>query len=84
MRSLYETSLVSGTEKLAHPTQKSLKLMQDLILVHTNPNDVVLDPFMGTGTTGIASLKNNRKFIGVELSPEYYEMAKNRIENEKF
>lgn len=84
MRSLYETSLVSRTEKLAHPTQKSLKLMQDLILVHTNPNDVVLDPFMGTGTTGIASLKNNRKFIGIELSPEYYEMAKNRIENEKF
>ena len=84
MRSLYETSLVSGNEKLAHPTQKSLKLMQELILVHTNVGDTILDPFMGTATTGIASLKNGRKFIGIELSPEYFEMAKNRIEETNF
>lgn len=84
MRSLYETSLVSGNEKLAHPTQKSLKLMQELILVHTNENDIILDPFMGTGTTGIASLQKNRKFIGIELSEEYFEMAKTRFEESAF
>ena len=79
LRSLFETSTVSGKEKTIHPTQKSEKLMDDIIKIHTNENDVILDPFMGSGTTGVSALKNKRRFIGVELSDEYYEIAKERI-----
>lgn len=81
LRSCFETSTVSGKEKTGHPTQKSLKLMEDLIKIHTNENDIILDPFMGSGSTGVASIKNNRKFIGIELQKEYFEIACNRLEN---
>ena len=72
LRSCYETSTVSGKEKTAHPTQKSLKLMEQIIKIHTNENDLILDPFMGSGSTGVAALKNNRRFIGIELEKEYF------------
>ncbi|MBE6147216.1 MAG: DNA (cytosine-5-)-methyltransferase [Firmicutes bacterium] len=81
LRSTYETSTVSGKEKTNHPTQKSLKLMEEIIRVHTKPNDVILDPFMGSGSTGVAALKTNRKFIGIELEEEYFLIAKERLEN---
>lgn len=80
LRSCFETSTVSGKEKTGHPTQKSLKLMEDLIKIHTNENDIILDPFMGSGSTGVAAIKNNRKFIGIELQKEYFEIASNRLE----
>lgn len=80
-RSIYETSLVSGKERTGHPTQKSLKLMEELIRVHTNKNDIVIDPFMGSGTTGVACLNLGRKFIGVELDKKYYDIAKKRLIN---
>lgn len=79
-RSLYSTSTVAGGEKLGHPTQKSLELMKKLILVHTNPGDIILDPFMGSGSTGAAALELDRDFIGIEMEPEYFQMAKNRLE----
>jgi len=79
MRSMYETSLVSGSEKTGHPTQKSLKLMKDLISVHTNENDIILDPFMGSGSTGVAALSLKRKFIGFEISSEYIDMTLDRL-----
>lgn len=79
LRSIFETSLVSGKEKTGHPTQKSLALMEDIIKIHTNSGDIILDPFMGSGSTGVAALKNNRKFIGVEVNPEYFEIAVSRI-----
>lgn len=66
-------------ERGLHPTQKSLKLMMDLIRIHTNSGDVVLDPFMGSGTTGVACKNLNRKFIGIELDEDYFEIAKKRI-----
>lgn len=78
MRSLFETGVVSGKER-SHPTQKSLQLMQDIINIHTNKNDVVLDPFMGSGTTGLACMNLNRRFIGVELDKEYFNTASNRL-----
>ena len=56
--------------------------MEEIINVHTNENDLILDPFMGSGTTGVAALKNNRQFIGIELNADYYEIALNRIEKE--
>ena len=80
LRSCYETCTVAGKERTNHPTQKSLKLMSDIILVHTNEKDIILDPFMGSGTTGIAALTHNRRFIGIELSKDYFDVAINRFE----
>lgn len=79
MRSLIETGTVSGAERTIHPTQKSLKLMEEIIKTHTNENDIVIDPFMGSGTTGVACLLLNRKFIGVELEKEYFDISVERI-----
>ena len=79
LRGFFSTSLVSGSEKLGHPTQKSLKLMEELIAIHTNQGEIILDPFMGSGSTGDAALRLNRKFIGIELEEEFYKMAKKRL-----
>ena len=79
MKPLYQCSGVSGGEKRIHPTQKPLKLMEDIIKVHTNPGDIVLDPFTGSGTTAEACLKLDRKFIGSELDEKYYKKAMERL-----
>lgn len=79
-RALFTTPIVAGTEKLGHPTQKNLELMKKLVLIHTNPGDLILDPFMGSGSTGAAALELGRNFIGVEMSQEYFIMAKKRLE----
>lgn len=71
----------SGRSKI-HPTQKPLTLFEDLIKASTNEGDTVLDPFMGSGTAGVASKNLNRNFIGFELNQEYFNTAKYRIENE--
>ena len=63
-----------------HPTQKPVSLCEYLIQTYTNEGDVVLDNCMGSGTTGIACLNTNRKFIGMELDNTYFEIAKKRIE----
>ena len=55
-----------------HPTQKPIELMEEIILSSTNPGDVVLDPFMGSGTTGIACMITGRNFIGIEIDPTYF------------
>ncbi len=81
LRSSFTTSTVSGSERTIHPTQKSLKLMRHLIRVHTNEKDTVLDMFMGSGSTGVAAIMENRKFIGVEISEQYFDIAKKRIES---
>lgn len=65
-----------------HPTQKPVELMEWLVKTYTNPGDTVLDCFMGSGTTGVASVRNGRKFIGMELQEKYFEIAKKRIEGE--
>ena len=80
LRANYKTGVVSGRERTKHPTQKSLKLMKDIIQVHTNPNDTILDLFMGSGTTGVAALELKRKFIGIEINEEYFKIASSRIE----
>lgn len=63
-----------------HPTQKPVALLQYLIETSTRGGDTVFDPCMGSGTTGVAALKSNRNFIGVELNPEYFKEAKKRLE----
>jgi site-specific DNA-methyltransferase (adenine-specific) len=67
-------------KKRLHPTQKPVPLMEYLIKTYSNEGDVILDNVMGSGTTGIACINTNRKFIGIEMDFEYFEMAKNRID----
>ena len=67
-----------------HPTQKPEYLLERIVLASTKEEDVILDPFMGSGTTGVVAKRLGRKFIGIEENEEYYEIAQRRIENEKF
>lgn len=64
-----------------HPTQKPLELVKYLLKTYSNEEMLILDPFTGSGVTGVACKECNRNFIGFELNKEYYEKAKNRIEN---
>lgn len=79
LRAEFKTSTVAGKEKTSHPTQKSYVLMENIIQIHTNVGEIILDPFMGSGTTGVATIMNERQFVGIELSTEYYEIAKERL-----
>ena len=72
-------SLKSNTER-RHPAQFPLQLAKDHIYSWSNTNDTVMDIFMGSGTTGVASVNMGRKFIGIEIDKDYFEMAKRRIE----
>ena len=63
----------------AHPSEKPLKLVADWVGMFTDPAETVLDPFMGSGTTGVACVKQGRKFIGIEKRPDYFELACRRI-----
>src|SRR5699024_6376675 len=63
-----------------HPTQKPVDLLEYLIRTYTNENELVLDFTMGSGSTGVACMNTNRKFIGIELDKVYFDIAKNRIE----
>jgi len=67
--------------KTVHPTQKPVALMEYLIKTYTNEGETVLDFTMGSGSTGVAAKNTNRKFIGIELSSEYFEIAEKRINN---
>jgi len=65
-----------------YPTQKPVKLIETLILQSSLPNETILDPFMGSGSTGVAAIKNNRKFIGNDILKECIELTKYRINTE--
>ena len=67
-------------DKGYHPTQKPVALLEYLIKTYTNKGEIVLDNCMGSGSTGVACININRKFIGIELEEKYFEMAKKRIE----
>ena len=68
-------------QKGDHPTQKPLKIIKELLECVTNPGDIVLDPFVGSGTTCIASAQLNRKSIGIDLDKTYCEISKLRLNN---
>ena len=80
-RPLFKGSLVSGNEKTAHTTQKPIWLMKEILQVLSNEGDTVLDPFMGSGSTGVACKELGRNFIGVELDKQYFDIAESRIVN---
>jgi site-specific DNA-methyltransferase (adenine-specific) len=70
-----------GLDKnVVHPTQKPVALMEYLIKTYSNENETVLDNCMGSGTTGVACVNTNRKFIGIERDEEYFNLAKSRID----
>lgn len=75
--------IVGNVEKnsFAHPTVKPLYVMNKALLSASAKGDLVLDPFMGTGSTGIAALNHGRRFIGIEKEPKYFDIACQRIEN---
>ncbi len=81
MRSVWSIPTPQKQEKLygKHPTQKPLALLARIILATTNEDDIIFDPFMGSGTTGVAAKKLNRSFTGIELEPEYFNIANKRI-----
>ena len=74
--------LPKGTSK-RHPTEKPIKLFRDFVELLTNPNDLVLDPCVGSGTTAVACLHTNRNYICCDINPHYIIIAKNRLKNEK-
>ena len=78
-------SILPGRNELKakniHPTVKPLKLMSYLITIGSRPGDTILDPFMGSGTTGVAAKILHRNFIGFEIEGKYFEIAQQRIEN---
>lgn len=73
---LYFTSV----QRTLHPTQKPVELLEYLIKTYTNEDDIVLDFTMGAGSTGVACINTNRKFIGIELDENYFNIATKRIE----
>ena len=72
-----------NSRTLLHPTQKPVELLEYLIKTYTNEGDLVLDNCMGSGSTGVACVNTNRNFIGIELASDYFNIAKNRIDEDK-
>lgn len=76
----YPAVVSNSKEKVNHPTQKPVALLEYLIKTYTNDGDLVLDNCMGSGSCGVAAVNTNRKFIGIELDENYYNIAKQRID----
>jgi site-specific DNA-methyltransferase (adenine-specific)/modification methylase len=74
-----ETPICMGNERKNHPTQKPIKAIIWLIKYLSNENDLILDPFIGSGTTAVACKSLGRRFIGIEISPEYCDIARKRV-----
>lgn len=83
IRPEFKYSIVSKSIDKIHPTQKPIELIEELIKIHTNKNDWIFDPFMGSGTTCIASLNLKRNFIGCEIDKYYFQKLKDRIERKE-
>lgn len=85
MKDVWETSLTKPSEKKCgkHPTQKPVDLLEKIVLASTDENDLILDPFSGSGTTGIVASKLNRQYIGIEREKEYLDLTIRRKENNK-
>jgi site-specific DNA-methyltransferase (adenine-specific) len=76
---VYTQKVRDGQPRL-HPTQKPVPLLKELLRDFTHPSDLILDPFMGSGSTGVACLDTGRRFVGIERDPDYFAAACQRIE----
>ncbi len=85
MRDVWTTSLTKPSEKKQgkHPTQKPLEILDRIILASTKENDLILDPFCGSSTTGISAIKLNRKYIGIDNNKDYLDLSIRRFEELK-
>mgnify|MGYP001853470763 FL=1 len=85
MKDVWETSLTKPSEKKygKHPTQKPIELLEKIILASTDEGDLILDPFNGSGTTGIVASRLNRKYIGIEKEKEYLDLTIRRLTDGK-
>jgi site-specific DNA-methyltransferase (adenine-specific)/modification methylase len=82
MHNFIEAPICMGNERLrdpVHPTQKPLRVLRRLVALATNPGDLVLDPFMGVGSTGVAALEAGRRFTGFEADEGYFRAAEKRL-----
>lgn len=82
MHNFIESSICMKPERLSnpkHPAQKPVSILKKMIEIASNENDIVFDPFMGVGSTGVAALELNRRFIGVELDEAYFDAAQKRV-----
>ena len=87
---MQKTSIICGTKNILripnilgnkkHPTEKPVELLKVLIENSSNEGDIVMDCFMGSGSTGIACINTNRKFVGIEIDKKYYDIAVERIQ----
>ncbi len=78
---IYEYPIPRHKGKRRHPTQKPLPLFEALVNKHSNPGDLVVDPFLGAGTTGVAAVRNSRRFAGCDIDAHYVKISQSRIEN---
>lgn len=85
LHDFYETSVTPKSERGfgKHPTQKPIELMNYFVRTLSNPGDLVLDPFMGSGSTGVSAIRLGRKFFGIELNEDYFDMSAKRLEAEE-
>lgn len=83
MRSVWSIATPGKSEKVygKHPTQKPLELLERIILTTTKPGDIVLDPFTGSSTTGIAATKHGRKYVGIDSEKNYLDLSINRYKS---
>ena len=83
MKDVWETSLVKPNEKKygKHPTQKPLEILEKIVLASTDEDDLILDPFNGSGTTGIIANRLNRRYIGIDIEKDYLDITIKRKEN---
>lgn len=81
MKNVWRFTAPGAQEKThgKHPTQKPISLLKRLILASTKPGDLILDPFSGSGTTGVAAVLNDRRYVGIERDPEYIKLSTLRL-----
>ena len=78
-RGVYSQPIPRHNGNRIHPTQKPLDLFAELIRVHSHPNDLIIDPFLGSGTTAVAAVESGRRFFGGDIDPKYIKAARRRV-----
>jgi len=81
MHNVISLPICGGHERTSHPSQKPLKLVKNLIEISSEKDAIVLDPYLGSGTTAVACKELNRNYIGIEINPDYCKIAERRLNN---
>ena len=79
LKPVFKGGVVLGKNKRLHPTQKNLEVFKEIIKIHTNPGEIVFDPFSGSGTTAVACVETGRNSVSTEIDPEYYSKSVERL-----